>query len=175
MKFKILKEGEPLVIKEATDVLDRPLHDPNNIWENNCNSKTRIYTEIYTDGEIDNDVKIEGKQTKEQCYDYYFDNGNKYNQSIDTLLSKEVYFKNYSYIITYLISVEWETEGEYKNYIVHKEKERTIYIKDPSDRKALYEARKILRLRDEPVVFWYNEKYNQQEISKNVYHLVKKK
>ena len=175
MKIKILKEGEPLVIKEARDTLERPLLDPNNIWESMCNSKVRIYTQIYTDGEIDNDVKIEGRNTKEQCYDYYFTNGTKYEQPIDTLLTKEVYFKNYNYIITYLVAVDWETEGEYKNYIVHKEVERTIYIKDPTDRKALYEARRILRLRDEPVCFWYNEEYKQEEISKNVYHLVKKK
>lgn len=101
MKIRELKENEPLKVTRVT------YHFP--AWPDPSTGKVdkdakpiedeRIKTIIFTDGEIE-------KQNEEasQSIDEYYIGKSKYQMTVDTLETKNIYFKNHSYVITYLLA-----------------------------------------------------------------------
>lgn len=104
MRIRELKENEPLKVTRVT------YHFP--AWPDPSTGKVdkdakpiedeRIKTIIFTDGEIE-------KQTEEtfQSIDEFYIGKSKYHMTVDTLETKNIYFKNHSYVITYLLAKEF--------------------------------------------------------------------
>ena len=109
MKIRELKENEPLKVTRVT------YHFP--AWPDPSTGKVdkdakpiedeRIKTIIFTDGEIE-------KQTEEtfQSIDEFYIGKSKYHMTVDTLETKNIYFKNHSYVITYLLAKEFMIKGQ---------------------------------------------------------------
>lgn len=106
MKIRELKENESLEVIEVTmkpnntDIFDSVLSD------SDTGEYSRIKMRILTDGEIE-------RQTEEISQDIneFYIGENKYQFDVNTLKTKKLYFKNYSYIITYLVSTEYRLFG----------------------------------------------------------------
>ena len=134
MEIKELKEDNPITIIEVTD----HVQSQNDEWK-------RIYMSIFTDGEI---LK-ESEEIVESIDEYYFDK-QRYNYNVDTLKSKNIYFKNYNYVITYLITQEWTKVGNIHGWfdII---KDISIYMKNPKDRKTLKTVKQVIRQNEERI------------------------
>ena len=181
MKIRELKENEPLKVTRVT------YHFP--AWPDPSTGKVdkdakpiedeRIKTIIFTDGEIE-------KQTKEasQSIDEYYIGKSKYHMTVDTLETKNIYFKNHSYVITYLLAKEFMVKGSVGGWfdII---KDVSIHIENKKDIKALREAKKVIKeinnlnshtdysslfgmILSQPTK---SERFETKEISKNIYTL----
>ena len=185
MKIRELKENEPLKVTRVT------YHFP--AWPDPSTGKVdkdakpiedeRIKTIIFTDGEIE-------KQTEEtfQSIDEFYIGKSKYHMTVDTLETKNIYFKNHSYVITYLIAAEHMTIGNITGWfdIV---KEISVYLDNIKDKKQLKEAKRVIkeidnlnRNTDYSSLFGMilsqptkSERFETEEISKNVYTLKRTK
>ncbi len=166
MKIRELKENEPLKVIEVTKNFPA--------WQNPSNGKIdkeakgfedkRIKTIIITDGEIE-------KQTEETTQDIneFYIGKSKYHMTVDTLETKNIYFKNYSYVITYLLAKEFRANkgngGGWYDII----KDVSIHIENKKDIKALREAKRIIK---EINSYTDNSPWlDINEISKNIYTL----
>ena len=172
MKIQELKEDNPLTIIEVTD----HVLSANDEWE-------RIYMRVFTDGEISK----ESEEKVESIDEYYFGK-QKYNCSVDTLKSKNIYFKNHNYVITYLIAQEWTKVGNIRGWfdII---KGISIYMKNPKDRKTIKTVKQVIRQNEERIrsVDYSSllamqvgrrkgfETFEPKKISENVYSLKKVK
>lgn len=168
MKIQELKEDNPLTIIEVTD----HVLSANDEWE-------RIYMRVFTDGEISK----ESEEKVESIDEYYFGK-QKYKCGVDTLKSKNIYFKNHNYVITYLIAQEWTTVGNIHGWfdII---KDISIYMKNPKDRKTLKTVKQVIRQNEERIrsVDYSSllamlagqrkgfETFEPEKISENVYNL----
>lgn len=138
---------------------------------------------IFTDGEIVN----ESSQTTQNIEQFYI--GNKeYKHKVDTLKIKNMYFKNYSYVIVYLIAKENMIVGNVGGWF-DVIKDVSIYLQNSKDKKAIKNAKEAIRaiekLRENVdyssvwgMLFSSTrgnelEKFETEEISKNVYCLKK--
>ena len=137
MKFKELKEYEPLEVVEVTAHREIPDH-PDSRETRTLESK-KIQMKIFTDGEI-------AKESEEviQSIEEYYIGKRKYQYNVDTLKTKNIYFKNHSYVITYLISNEFGTVGNICGWF-DVIKEVSIYLQNPKDKKALKCAKQAIR------------------------------
>ncbi len=136
--LKELKVNEPVKIIEVSNHIKRPAflgEDESSISPTEINL---IKMKVFTDG----DVIKESKNTIESIDEYYFGK-EKYQHHIDTLKTKEVYFKNYSYIITYLIAEECAKVGNLRGSFSFI-KEVDIYLNNLKDKKALRKAKKVV-------------------------------
>ena len=99
----------------------------------------RIKTIIFTDGEIE-------KQTEEvsQSIDEYYIGKSKYHMTVDTLETKNIYFKNHSYVITYLLAKEFMVKGHVRGWF-DVIKDVSIYLENGKDKKALREAKRFIK------------------------------
>ena len=166
MKIRELKENEPLKVIEVTKNFPA--------WQNPSNGKIdkeakgfedkRIKTIIITDGEIE-------KQTEETTQDIneFYIGKSKYHMTVDTLETKNIYFKNHSYVITYLLAKEFRANkgngGGWYDII----KDVSIHIENKKDIKALREAKRIIK---EINSYTDNSPWlDINEISKNIYTL----
>lgn len=141
MKIRELKENEPLKVTRVTyhfsawpdpstgkvDKDAKPIEDE------------RIKTIVFTDGEIE-------KQTEETTQDIneFYIGKSKYQMTVDTLKTKNIYFKNHSYVITYLLAKEFmikDNIGGWFDII----KDVSIHIENKKDIKALREAKKVIK------------------------------
>ena len=185
MKIRELKENEPLKVTRVT------YHFP--AWSDPSTGKVdkdakpiedeRIKTIIFTDGEIE-------KQTEEasQSIDEYYIGKSKYHMTVDTLKIKNIYFKNHSYVITYLLAKEFMVKGSVGGWfdII---KDVSIHIENKKDIKALREAKKVIKeinnlnshtdysplfgmILSQPTK---SERFETKEISKNAYTLKRTK
>ena len=185
MKIRELKENEPLKVTRVT------YHFP--AWPDPSTGKVdkdakpiedeRIKTIIITDGEIE-------KQTEEtsQSIDEFYIGKSKYQMTVDTLETKNIYFKNHSYVITYLLAKEFMVKGSVGGWfdII---KDVSIHIENKKDIKALREAKKVIKeinnlnshtdysslfgmILSQPTK---SERFETKEISKNIYTLKKTK
>ena len=168
MKIQELKEDSPLAIIE---VIDHVL-SANDEWK-------RIYMSVFTDGEI-----LKESEEKVESIDEYYFGKQKYKCSVDTLKSKNIYFKNHNYVITYLITQEWTTVGNIHGWfdII---KDISIYMKNPKDRKTLKTVKQVIRRNEERIrsVDYSSllamlagqrkgfETFEPEKISENVYNL----
>lgn len=176
MKFIELKEHEPLEVIEVTKHVVFP-----NDKEHDTVEGTRIQTIIFTDGEIEN-------QTEEihQNIDEYYIGNQKYQHDVDTLKTKKIYFKNHSYVITYLIANEIMTIGNITGWF-NVIKDVSIHLQNPEDKKALRCAKQAIReitnhnnSVDNSSLFGILfsqgkglQRFEPEKISKNVYSLKK--
>lgn len=188
MKIRELKENEPLKVIEVTERISSS-------WCNSFINKTdnevlaekdervKIKTNVITDGEIE-------KQTEETSQDIneFYIGKRKYNYDVDVLKAKNLYFKNHSYVITYLIAAERMTFG-YMTRWVENVKEVSVYLENIKDKKALREAKKVIKeinnlnshtdysslfgmILSQPTK---SERLETEKISKNIYTLKRTK
>lgn len=185
MKFIELKENEPLEVIEITYhmVIPRvpnPYTGKREVESDTVEDK-RIQMRIFTDGEIE-------KQTEEtsQNIEEYYIGKKKYQYDVDTLKIKNIYFKNHSYVITYIIANEIMTIGNVTGWF-SVIKDVSIYLSNPKDKKALKCAKQVIReIANHNNSVDYSslfgmlfsrgkglQKFETEEISKNVYSLKK--
>ena len=141
MKIRELKENEPLKVTRVT------YHFP--AWSDPSTGKVdkdakpiedkRIKTIIITDGEIE-------KQTEETTQDIneFYIGKSKYQMTVDTLETKNIYFKNHSYVVTYLLAKEFRAihnGGGWLDVI----KDVSIHLENKNDKKALREAKRFIK------------------------------
>ena len=179
MKIRELKENEPLKVIEVTKHLTVPTSPGKIDEEEKVIEDERIKTIIITDGEIE-------KQTEEasQSIDEYYIGKSKYHMTVDTLKTKNIYFKNYSYVITYLLAKEFMVKGSVGGWL-DIIKDVSIHIENKKDIKALREAKKVIKeinnlnshtdysslfgmILSQPTK---SERFETKEISKNIYTL----
>ena len=183
MKIRELKENEPLKVIEVIKHLIIPASPGKIDEETKVIEDERIKTIIFTDGEIE-------KQTEEasQSIDEYYIGKSKYHMTVDTLKIKNIYFKNHSYVITYLLAKEFMVKGSVGGWfdII---KDVSIHIENKKDIKALREAKKVIKeinnlnshtdysslfgmILSQPTK---SERFETKEISKNIYTLKRTK
>ena len=127
MKIRELKENEPLKVTRVT------YHFP--AWPDPST------------GKVDKDAKpIEEKQTEEtfQSIDEFYIGKSKYHMTVDTLETKNIYFKNHSYVITYLLAKEFMIKGHVRGWF-DVIKDVSIYLENGKDKKALREAKRFIK------------------------------
>lgn len=180
MKIRELKENEPLKVTRVT------YHFP--AWPDPSTGKVdkdakpiedeRIKTIIFTDGEIE-------KQTEEtsQSIDEYYIGKSKYHMTVDTLETKNIYFKNHSYVVTYLLAKEFRAihnGGGWFDVI----KDVSVHLENKNDKKALREAKRFIKQINECndytnyLSIWglqLPEDERLEKISKNAYTLKRTK
>lgn len=185
MKIRELKENEPLKVIEVTKNFPA--------WQNPSNGKIdkeakgfedkRIKTIIITDGEIE-------KQTEETTQDIneFYIGKSKYHMTVDTLETKNIYFKNHSYVVTYLLAKEFMVKGRVRGWF-DVIKDVSVHIENKKDIKALREAKKVIKeinnlnshtdysslfgmILSQPTK---SERFETKEISKNIYTLKRTK
>lgn len=168
MKIKIqeLKKEEPLKLIRVS----------NQVFPD------RIKTRIFTDGEIENESKI----TSININNYYI-KGKKYRYGINKLHTKNIFLKNYSYVISYTIAQEWRNFGNacgWFNFV----KDVSIYLKDLNDKEALKNAKHVIKELQgynkhvnytSPLIMFFSygnglETFETKRVSSNVYTLKKK-
>lgn len=137
MKINELKDNTPLKVVQVLRHYEEPRFDVNE--ERKIIEEEMVQTRIFTDGEISG----ESDEITEDIDEYYFGR-EKYKQFVDTLKSKDIYFKNHSFVITYTIAQEWTSVGRIHGWfdII---KDVSIYLENRKDRKALKEAKKVIR------------------------------
>lgn len=142
MKVKELRQDTPLKVIEVSN------HRRYKPFPSVCGIETfsydvieekQIQMKIFTDGEIEK----ESDETSQNINEYYIGK-DKYQYDVDTLKTKNIYFKNYSYVITYLIANEWMTIGSVTGWF-EVIKEISIYLNDSKDKKALQSAKKVIK------------------------------
>lgn len=141
MRIRELKENEPLKVTRVT------YHFP--AWPDPSTGKIdkdakpiedeRIKTIIFTDGEIEKQTEEASQNIKE-----FYIGKSKYHMTVDTLETKNIYFKNHSYVITYLLAKEFRAVnngGGWFDVI----KNVSIHLENKNDKKALREAKRFIK------------------------------
>ena len=139
MKIRELKENESLEVIEVTmkpnntDIFDSVLSD------SDTGEYSRIKMRILTDGEIE-------RQTEEISQDIneFYIGENKYQFDVNTLKTKKLYFKNFSYFLTHLVSTAYRliVTIPRKFDIVN---DISIYLKNEKDKNALICAKQMIK------------------------------
>ena len=180
MKIRELKENEPLKVTRVT------YHFP--AWPDPSTGKVdknakpiedeRIKTIIFTDGEIEKQTEEASQNIKE-----FYIGKSKYHMTVDTLETKNIYFKNHSYVITYLLAKEFRAVnngGGWFDVI----KNVSIHLENKNDKKALREAKRFIKQINECndytnyLSIWglqLPEDEELEKISKNAYTLKRTK
>ncbi len=180
MRIRELKENEPLKVTRVT------YHFP--AWPDPSTGKIdkdakpiedeRIKTIIFTDGEIEKQTEEASQNIKE-----FYIGKSKYHMTVDTLETKNIYFKNHSYVITYLLAKEFRAVnngGGWFDVI----KNVSIHLENKNDKKALREAKRFIKQINECNDYtnylssWglqLPEYEELEKISKNAYTLKKTK
>lgn len=189
MKFIELKENETLEMVEVySHVMFPGLNKEKNPEEymaryDESSEYGRIKTKVFTDGKID----TEGDEFVEDIYEFYIGE-NKYPYNVDVLKGKNISFKDYSYVITYLIANEFTSVGNVRGWF-DVIKEVTVYLKNPKDIKSLINAKRAIKeiaknnqSVDRSSIYGTIlskgvglKTFETQEIADNVYTLTKKK
>ena len=140
VKIVELRESEPLevirVSKHTTYILPEP---EDGIGTEDTVKDVPIEMMVFKDGVIE-------RECDEKCtrIDEYYIGKNKFEYDVDTLESKKVYFKDFSFIISYLIGQELCTAGSVKGWF-SVVKELKIYVKNSKDKRALKNAKRAIK------------------------------
>ena len=178
MKIRELKENEPLKVIEVTKHLTVPTSPGKENEKSKGFEDKRIKTIIITDGEIE-------KQTEETTQDIneFYIGKSKYQMTVDTLKIKNIYFKNHSYVITYLLAKEFMIKGHVRGWF-DVIKDVSIHLENKNDKKALREAKRFIKQINECndytnyLSIWglqLPEDEGLEKISKNAYTLKRTK
>ncbi len=182
MEIKELKENEPLKIVEVLLHIKRPDFSFKEGVNPELFEEKQIQMRVFTDGEIAGETK----EISENINEYYIGNA-KYKYKVDTLKTKNIFFKNHSYVITYLIANEWGEFGNVRGWF-NIVKDVTIYLENPKDKKALKTAKEVIReiQKSNDSVDYSSlykmafsprrglEQFESKRISKNIYSLKRK-
>ncbi len=102
------------------------------------NDEKKIYTEIFTDGNVTYEEPIEDIKIKK-----YYIGKRKYNDEINLLRIRRIHIEDYSYVVTYLIAKEnkkiCNIDGTFdviKNISIHLDK--------PNNKNAIKKARDLI-------------------------------
>lgn len=140
MKIPELKENQPLNVIEATYHLQVPISQLcSNASEPRIVEEERIQMKIFTDGIID---KV-SEEKVEKINNYYIGK-QQYQYALDTLKTKDIYFKNHSYVVIFLIAKTWYHNGHLHSWL-DVVKDVSIYLENPRDRKALKDAKLAIK------------------------------
>ena len=143
MKLKELPENEPIEVIEVSKHLSyQALPDPyTGKYDEKFNTveHRRVQMRIFTDGKIDKQTDVISQKV-----DKYYIGNKEYMLPVDTLKTKKVFFKDYSYIIVYTISSEFLTVGNVAGWfdVIN---DVSIYMQNLKDRKTLKEARDVIK------------------------------
>ena len=139
MRIQELREDEPLKVVEVSQHIKRPTFYFEETSDSDLIEIKQIQMKVFTDGEI---IR-ESEEVSESIEEYYIGK-KKYEPYVDTLKTKIVFFKNHSYVITYLIAQECTTVGNIRGWfdIIN---DVSIYLKNPKDKKALRNAKQAIR------------------------------
>lgn len=139
MKIRELKENEPLKVIEVTKHLTVPASPVKENEKSKVIEDKRIKTIIITDGEIE-------KQTEETTQDIneFYIGKSKYQMTVDTLETKNIYFKNHSYVVIYLLAKEFMVKGSVGGWL-DVIKDVSIHLENKNDKKALREAKRFIK------------------------------
>lgn len=141
MQISELKENEPLKVTEVyyRSTMPESLLRSLQIEPYETVNK-RVYEVIFTDGDIDKE-----SPQKSENIDEYSINGKKYPYSVSFLKSKDIYFKNYTYVIKVTIAKKMDTIDGISGWfdIVL---DTSINLHDRNDAKALKEAKRALEV-----------------------------
>lgn len=171
MKIIELKENEPLEVIKVTKRITLPACFYKDV-ETKTKEFEKVKMRIFTDGEI-------AKETKET-----FHNINECYIG----RTKNLYFKNHSFVIVYLIAEEYMTIGNVAGCF-DVIKDISIYLENKKDKKALKSAKRIIKeIANLNKGIDYSSllgmlvseskksvEFETEEISKNVYSLKKTK
>ena len=137
MKFQELKEDEPLKLVEISEYFKMPPVDSNEQNNPNIIEYKIVQMKVFTDGEISKD----GEKTSKNINEYYI---GKKKYQCDILNTKDVFFKNYSYVITYLLAKEMRSIGNVTGWfdII---KDVSIYLENLKDKKSLKKAKQAIK------------------------------
>lgn len=136
MKICKLKENEPLELIEVSLNMQSTSPECKNSKEI---ALTEIQMKVFTDGVIEKESEGTVKNI-----DKYYIGKKEYKYKVNTLKTKNVFFKDYSYVITYLIAEEWlNIEGIHGLFDVIKD--ISIYLKNPKDKKTLKIAKQVIK------------------------------
>ena len=111
MKIKELKENQPLNVIEVYKHEGIPSFGLDNKSNDSTLEFKQIHTMVFTDGEFLKESEEKIKNIKE----YYIGN-KKYEYRVDTLKTRDIFLKNYSYAIVYLVAQEWITVGNVRRW-----------------------------------------------------------
>ena len=144
MKIKELREGQPLeVVEVAKNIvyleLSKLFEGEIDEVPENVDVVKRIQMKIFTDGEIDKETDEITKNIDE----YYLDK-RKYQSDVDTLKTKNIYFKNYSYVIVYLLASEVVNIGNINDRF-DVIKDVSIYLNNSKDKDSLRNAKNQIK------------------------------
>lgn len=141
MKIKELKEKQPLeVIEVSKHIIFPGFPDPytGEKEPDIIKEEKRIQMRVFTDGEVEKETG----ETSKNIYEYYIDK-RKYGSDVDTLKTKELFFKNHSFVIVYLLASEVITIGNVCGRF-DVVKDVSIYLKNYKDKIALRNAKQII-------------------------------
>ncbi len=154
LKINELKINELIEVIEVTRHMIRPV-GPGMVPESNQKTfeSTKIHMKIFTDGEVDSI----GEEVSKSINEYYIGD-EKYEYAVDTLKTKNLYLKNYTYVIVYLIANEYRHIGSISG-LFDVTKDVQVYLNDVRDKKALHEVKKVIcKLKD------YNESIDYSSV-----------
>ena len=132
-----LKENESLKVIEVSKRWEPTFSTDTSI--NNAVEWNRIQTRIFTDGEISS----ESEEILQKIDEYYIGR-NKYPYDINALKTKNLCFRNHSYVITYVIAKQLMTVGNIRGWF-DVVKDVIVYLENAKDRKALKNAKEAIR------------------------------
>ena len=176
MKIYELKEKQPLTITEATQHVSMPgFSSDKDTFEIN-----RIKTQVFTDGELEKEMLVSEEsiaESDEACYI----GRKRYEHDVDTLKTKDLYFKNHSFVVTVLMAEEWTTIGNITGWF-DRIKDVSVFLENKKDRKALRNAKQIIcEIKDRISGCDYSSKdgvlvpqaatFKPEKVSGNVYSL----
>ena len=136
MKFKELKESEPLELIEGISHIHFPSHPMDNSDSDKVYEDRKVYMQLFTDGELEKESAI--NVTNIDGYKIGFS-----KIDIDTLKTKKVYLKKYNYAIVFLIAEEWRDIGNIHGWF-DVVKDVLIYLENKEDKNALKTARNVI-------------------------------
>ena len=185
MKINELKTNDPIEVVEVTSHMIKPT-GPGMLPESNPKiyEFTKIHMKIFTDGEIDSITEEASKVINE-----YYIGEEKYEYGVDTLKTRKLYLKNYTYAIVYLIANEYRHIGSISG-LFDITKDVQVYLNDVTNKKDLKEVKRVINeisrcnsSVDYTSLFSFFlsstfgitiRNFNIEEKSKNVYNLRKK-
>lgn len=137
MKYKELKENEPLEIMEIIQYVKISNFNNKKANDDNIIEHKQVQTRIFTDGEIVKEIDEENKAIE----DFNID---KHQSSASIEKTKKVYFKNHTYVITILLAEEFK-KNEHINGFFDIIKDISIYLENTKDKKTLKEVKKVIK------------------------------
>ena len=99
-----------------------------------------VRTRVFTDGELVSESPV----TEYPIIMHCFSNGERLFRPVDTKKTKTLQFKDYSYIITYVLAREPFKVNDTREMLTNV-KDITVYLRNPKDRKAKRMVKEVIK------------------------------